>query len=331
VIDFRYHLVSIIAVFLALAVGLLLGSTYLSAFAEEALKAAQNELVKTNDTLRTKDAALSQQNTAGQAFAQASSQRLLSGLLTGDRVVLVVAPNADSTAQAGVISALQEAGATVTGKVLLQGTFFAPSGQTEGALTTLAQHFASQAGVTLPAAGSNPAVAGQQQAAAVIAATILSKTGIGLAGSSASDILSAFAQEGFLQVQDSAASPVPATMAVLLTPAGSQPQQATSEALVAVAAQLHAASLATVMCGSLNGIAPGSAISLEGGSGPVSTVDNADQPSGQIMVVQALQRLLTGQAPGAYGAEPGTAPSPAPTPVLTPSVSPSSPPVKKKH
>jgi Copper transport outer membrane protein, MctB len=320
VIDFRYHLVSIVAIFLALAVGLVVGATSLSGPVETALKKAEQRVSTENKSLESQNKALGHQLSADQQFAQAGSQRLLGGLLTGQKVVLVVAPSAASGMTSGVSAALRQAGASVTGEVLLQPSFLDASGRTESSLTQLATQFAPQAGVSLPGNPLYTAVAGQQSAAAVIAASVVTKTGTGLGNSADSAILSGFAQAGFLQVYNPAKSGVaalePATLAVLLTPAGSQSQSA-NDALVAVAAELRSASLGTVMAGSLSAIGPGSAISLEGSSGPVSTVDYADTVTGQIIVAQALWELLDGKAPTAYGVGPGTAPSPAPTPAAS--------------
>ena len=43
-------------------------------------------------------------------------------------------------------------------------------------------------------------------------------------------------------------------------------------------------------------------------------MDNANYETGQILVVQALSKLLAGHKPASYGVAPGTVPSPAPTP-----------------
>jgi hypothetical protein len=321
VIDFRYHLVSIIAIFLALAVGLLVGATSLSGATEDVLRHAQQVLTQENTALRARNSQLVQQVGGDQAFAQAGSHRLLAGVLAGEKVVLVVPPGADGAMQQGVTAALQQAGATVTGKVTLQQSFFETSGQTESSLSQLVQQLAPQAGVVPPPASDNPPVGGQQAAAAVLAASIVSKDGIGLPGAASSAILRAFCQQGFVQVSPGASVPT-ATLAVVFTPPAAQgpsPQaRIMSQVLVAVAAQLHSASLGTVLAGSVSGIGPDSAIGLEGGSGPASSVDNADTPSGQIMVAQALRLLLDGKAPAAYGAEPGTAPSPAPSASASP-------------
>ena len=54
----------------------------------------------------------------------------------------------------------------------------------------------------------------------------------------------------------------------------------------------------------------------------LTTVDNADTVTGQIIVAQALNELLEPNAtPAAYGVRPGAVPSPAPS--VTPSPTPS--------
>ena len=120
-IDFRYHLVSIIAVFLALAVGLAVGSTALTGTAEQALTAAQHRLTSQNKALTKQNGALQKQLAGDQAFAQANSGRLLAGLLTGERVVLIAAPGYDPTVTSGLTTALREAGATVAGQLSSEG------------------------------------------------------------------------------------------------------------------------------------------------------------------------------------------------------------------
>jgi hypothetical protein len=311
VIDFRYHLVSIIAVFLALAVGLLVGATYLSGPAETLLQQQQKNAPAQNNTLRAKNAQLAGQIGADQAFAQAGAARLLDGLLAGEKVVVVEAPGVTGQMASGVVAALQQAGATVTDQVLLQSGFLATTGAGESNLSDLARRLAAPAGVTLPATALYPGTAGQQDAAAVIAATIVSKDGVGLPASTDQEILSQFAGPGFLQVKKSGAAS--ATLAVLLTPAGMQPQPV-SQGLTAFAAELKAASLGTVLAGALSPVAATNAVTLAAGAGTVSTVDNADTESGQITVAQVLRNLLNGRPAAAYGAGPGSAPSPAPTP-----------------
>ena len=320
-IDFRYHLVSIIAVFLALAVGLVVGATALAPKAEVILSKLENELSKNNANLTKDKQALTNQVNADQVFAQAASPRLLPGLLTGEKVVLVVAPGADGAVTSGVTTALHQAGAKVTGVITLNTTFLSTGGQNEATLTQLAQRVAAAAGVTLPTRSGGP-VAGQQNAARVLAATLLTKDPTATPVTSAA-VLNAFSQAGFLSLSGSPAMPA-ASLAVLVAPGGTPPQTG-AEVLTATAVALRNASEGTVMAGSVGAIGAGSIISAEDGAGQVSTVDNADTESGQIMTVQALRLLLDGKAPAQFGVGPQAAPTPAPTPSATPSVSTSPP------
>jgi hypothetical protein len=329
VIDFRYHLVSIIAVFLALAVGLVVGSTALSGKAEEALTAAQHKVSGLNAAL-TKERDLLRQEVAGdQAFGSANAQRLLAGLLTGERVVLVAAPGADSSELTGLTTALRQAGATVTGQVSLTPAFTTTTGQNEAALSQLAQSLASKSGLFVnPQVAS--AVSGQQAAAQVLAASLVSGSQ-SLTSTASLQILDGFSQNGFLSVDSGAPADAPAELAVLVTPSGPA-QQGASQVLLAVAQALKSAGSATVMAGAVSSIGPNSVISAEVSAGNVvSTVDNADTEIGQIMVVQALRYLLNGKSPAAYGAVPAAAPNPAPTPVATPTAKPSPSSSAKSH
>jgi hypothetical protein len=316
VIDFRYHLVSIIAVFLALAVGLVVGSTALSGKAEEFLTAQQHNAIAENGALQKEKAALANQVNADQAFAQAASQRLVGGLLAREKVVVVVAPGASNAVTNGVIAVLRQAGATVTGEVNLQQSFLTTSAATETSLTSLAQTLASETGLP-PPVQSQSEVSGQQAVAQVLAAGVLDSTsGIALSTKASAHILDGLQQYGYVAP---ATITQPASLAVLVTAAGPPPPAATSDVLVAVAAQLKQASSGTVMAGSVDSVGLNSVISSENSSADsVSTVDFADTEIGQIMVVQALTYALDGKPPAAYGIGSGNAPSPVPTPSPSP-------------
>ncbi len=318
-IDFRYHLVSMIAVFLALAVGLIVGVTALSGPAESVLHAELNRVSRNNSILAKGEQDLRNEVSADQALAQSAAPLLLDHRLTGQNVVLVEAPNPDGTVTSGITAALQKAGATVTGEVQLDPQFMNTNAVTESELTSAAREQAAAAGVSLSSQPPNSAVAGQQEAAQVIAASVLGKDGTGAAATINQSVLSQFASEGYLTMNGlSAVSPV-ATMAVLVVPVGPPPTSSdgADQVLVAVAGELKTAGQATVMAGGTSAIGPGSAISAEngaGGTGQVSTVDNADTETGQISVVWALVAAAADHPATAYGIESGVAPSPAPTP-----------------
>jgi hypothetical protein len=305
VIDFRYHLVSIIAVFLALAIGIVVGSTALQPTVEHTLQATGSRLEGRIDQVEKNNRALNQQ-----LSAEASRDRLLGHLLAGQDVVLVTAPSPDGQVVTGLTTALQAAGATVTGTVALQSQFFDDSDSTEAKLNQLAEQLAATAGLIISNAGTGDAIAGQEAAAQVIAAAIATKADpAALSAAQSQSILDGFAAAGYLQVSgagDRLVAPA--------APPSSTDASPANLALLSVAEQLQAASDGTVLAGSVAGSGPGSAIDEATGGGTVSTVDEADSASGQIIAVQALSLLLSGHSPHSYGVHPGVVPSPAPSP-----------------
>ena len=326
-IDFRYHLVSIIAVFLALAVGIAVGAEAVSPnFAKHLNIEAQNA-VKRNAALFAQNSQLKQQISADNAFAQAASGTLLGHLLAGQQAVLVAAPGADTGTVKGVSSALTAAGATLTGTIALTPQFFDTDATTESMLTATAGQLAPPGVSTSNTAGAQ--IAGQQAAAKVIAAAIMDKPSVpAVSTAQANRILTGFGDQGYLQVTNSSGGSTglsgPATLAVVVTPA-TTPANASSLsaenlALVYLTHYLQQSGKAAVLAGSLQGSGTGSAIDAvtSGGAGvAVTTVDDADSSPGQIIVVQALRTMIDhpGLPATAYGVGPGVVPSPAPTSV----------------
>ncbi len=330
-IDFRYHLVSIVAVFLALAIGIVVGSQALAPAVTNGLNRASANEAKQIRSLYAQNSQLKSQIAADEAFAQSAERNLLHGLLEGEQVVLVLSPGSDGPTVDGITKALQSSGAAVTGQIVLSAQFFDTSAVTEQELTSAATSLAPN-GVSLPSSTSEPQISGQQAAARVIAAAIANKDGLPtLTQQQTQQILTGFGDAGFLQVNGPGGSTSltgQATMAVVVVP-GTVPSAKTSGpfnlALISLANDLLEASKAAVLAGPLPGSGPRSAIDAvnSGAAGvTLSTVDNADMTMGQIVVVQALSELLKPNAtPAAYGVRPRAVPSPAPS--VTPSPTPS--------
>lgn len=322
-IDFRYHLVSIVAVFLALAIGIVIGASTLkpevASFFNRESTSEQRQINANRSTIRN----LMNELGTNEAFAQSAAPLLLDNLLADQQVVLVTAPGADATIVSGVTAALKLAGAKITTQVALQPAFFDTSAATRGSLETLAQQVAPP-GLVLqaPAPGANPQIAGQQEAAQVLADALVSKNGSDLPPEETNLVLNGFSQQGFLQLSTSG-TPPQATLAVVIIP-GSPPATDANPAnlaLISVAQQLSLSSRGVVLAGSLSGSGSGSAIDelINGNTGvQVSTVDNADTELGQVYVAQACISLLAGQKPGAYGVGTNVVPTPGPDPTATP-------------
>ncbi|MGC0144241.1 copper transporter [Pseudactinotalea sp. Z1732] len=118
-IDFRYHIVSLIAVFMALAVGIVIGAGPLRDYLAEELSGQVDQLRVEREDLRQ---ALDEAEADGAETAQfvaAASPVLLSGALEGRTVAVVELPGAGGDAVDAVLARLDQAGAEVTSRTVL--------------------------------------------------------------------------------------------------------------------------------------------------------------------------------------------------------------------
>ena len=333
-IDFRYHLVSIVAVFLALAIGIVVGATALRPAVTQTLAKEVQADARRNRALYAHNQQLKNEIAADESFAGAAQDALLRDLLAGQSVVVVLAPNTDSGTVAGVTRALQAAGATLTGDVVLTSQFFDSTPANEQAMTAAARQYAP-AGLVPPKSAADPQISGQQAVAQVLAETMVEKNGLAtLTQADINTVVTGLGSAGFIQVRGTSGSTSlagQATMAVVVIPGAVPPAKTSGPfnlALVSLTQDLAETTRATLMAGPLLGSGPRSAIqAVTSGSADVAltTVDNAETVVGQIIVAQALRKLLEpGAQPTAYGVRPGTVPSPAPSPSASPSATPSS-------
>ena len=326
-IDFRYHLVSIVAIFLALSLGLLLGSTELKPYVQRGLNGLSKTQHNEIETLLGTRSQLQSQIGSENQFASANAASILHDVLAGQRVVLVLAPGATGSVTTGITQALETAGAKVTGQFQMQTAFFDKSAATTQKLIQVAQQYAQSAGVTLTGSAS-----AQAQASELLAHLIMTQNQPGqpLPGErdpASVQAIQTLAGAGFLSKSGQPWDR--ATLAVVITPATPQTTDDTnpeSQALVTLAQQLNLAGLGTVVAGTVAGSGPGSAIDVMragGRAGHLTSVDNADYPIGQIVVAQSLADLQHGHS-GSYGVtSTASAAGPSPPPSATPTVSPS--------
>jgi hypothetical protein len=126
-INFRYHIVSLIAVFLALAIGVIMGSAVIDRAIVNRLEDQQHNLEKRitgieseNDALRTENRTLSE--TADQ-LAEQGSERLLADALVGVPVLVVADRGVESSGFDDLLSLLGTAGADQRGTLWLTDRF----------------------------------------------------------------------------------------------------------------------------------------------------------------------------------------------------------------
>lgn len=115
-INFRYHLVSLIAVFIALAIGIILGAGPLQARIARSVTPAETGAINVDtEALAQAEVLIS----AEKAGLDHLASRLSAGSLKGIPVVTVALPGTDGADIASARDALSQAGATMAGAVTL--------------------------------------------------------------------------------------------------------------------------------------------------------------------------------------------------------------------
>jgi len=168
VIDFRYYLVSIVSIFLALAVGIVLGAGPLKGDIGTRLTEQMTALRAEKAQLRTDLDIARRDASARDTFATAVGPAVVRGRLAGKTIAIVVAPGVDADLVKSATASVVAAGARVGSVVTLTDSWADPSKTT--LRNTVASPFASL--VKAPQGTSSP----DQLAAAVLARSILAGT-----------------------------------------------------------------------------------------------------------------------------------------------------------
>ena len=295
-ISFRYHLVSIIAVFLALALGILVGTTGLNGAILSDLKKQVKNLRGETASLRTSNDALSTTATNDEKFASQYMKPILAGRLTGQTVAVISAPGTSSKIKGGTQAALTAAGATVVTQIQLTPKFIDPA-RASDIVALISGPAGLPFGLTLPNTSDAPTLAGD------VLGYVLSGKG------HPNDLrqwISSFSGLGMLTVND---HPQKATLAVVLTTGTYLATDAHAKAMPALVTEFNDNGIKMVVAGD-------NASATEGGlveqvranaavNSVVSTVDDADSAIGQVSTALALAGSITGQT-GQYGTGTGS-------------------------
>ena len=314
-VDFRYHLVSIIAIFLALAVGIVVGTTALNGPVLDGLRRANNDLIEDKQNLQTEVGDLKSDVSAADGFAVELAPGIVRGRLDRQRVLLVTTDRTPSQLVDELTPLIRQAGGTVAGRLQLRADLLeAEQGQ-------LLEDLVAQ---VVPAGVDVPAGEPVDRAAAVLAAALLRGAGTEpVAAQDAQAAVSAFEEADLVELTEEGQSIVPADLVVVLTgaPPGSPVDadaEDRTEALLRVVDALKSRSKGAVVAGPTEALRNGGALGAVRADGNldarVSTVDNVDRAVGQVAVVLALQEQAAGRAgrygggPNVKGALPDTAP-----------------------
>ena len=312
-IDFRYHVVSIIAVFLALALGLFLGSTTLQDAVVHTLNSNVSRVTHENNALGKQVHDLQRQLSDNRDFDKALLPFAVSGRLSGQLVSVVSTPGTSDSVRKQVIAAIDAAGGTLSADVRLQDAIVAP--QQDAFLTALTER------VTIPGHPVDPAADGAARAAAQLAAVLgVRPSAHALPATTVQTVLAAYATGKLINVATTPISPRAGTLAVVLTgpaaPAGTDPAvvKAQQSLVLDLLKDLDEQALGAVVAtpsptvGAADSVA--NAADAAGLTKKVSTVTGVETPAGQIATVFALAGQADGAA-GKFGLTPQGSPLPA--------------------
>jgi Copper transport outer membrane protein, MctB len=315
VIDFRYHLVSLIAVFLAVALGIIIGTTALNEPILADIEGQVADLEQDKRSLEDQTQQLQAQLDVAQTFNEAVAPALVDGTLAGSSVLLVVTNEEIAPETVESVAALvEEAGGTVAGQLTLQPAYSNPS--TEAALQGYVTGGGLPPGVQLPEADD----AGQLVGALLAQVLMVPPAGTEPDAAAISSVLAGLsALEVLSQDTDSV---VPADYAIVLAAGAFTGEDAAERTgtLADLVNALDAAGSGAVVAGDAASAADTGLVGVIRAdtalSAAVSTVDNVDVTAGRISAVLALGQESEGTS-GRYGTGEDTQPVP-PVPATTP-------------
>ena len=295
-INFRYHVVSLTAVFLALAIGLVVGTAALNGPVADSLKSQISALSKDNSNKRDQINQYREELNKNQDFATQIAPAYLNNQLAGRKVLVVALPNTADYAD-GVIAMLKVAGATVTAKITVQDKFFDPNNTYE--LLDLAGQSSQP---TIPMEGLPLNSDGVETASAQLALGLLQRAGATQA--SADDVaalLTAYTKQGYLAVADGAVGGAEGAVIVSGEPPTDKDAAKKNQAAVTMATQFGNKPLVVA------GVEVGDGNLISGVRGDpklvteISTVDNASTAQGQVATAMVVAERMVQSKVGQYG------------------------------
>ncbi|HEY3713986.1 MAG TPA: copper transporter [Jatrophihabitantaceae bacterium] len=278
-ISFRYHIVSIIAVFLALALGIVVGTTALNGPITKDLRHQVDSLKNDRNSLSDQVKQLQGQVGNDQKFADMYTSQIVKGRLLDSNVLIIGLPGASGAVKDGLAKVVADAGGKVTGKIQLTGDYTDP--KQAGAIMKFATGGNIQPiGLTYPSTEQAGPVAG-----ALLAYVLLGKG----QPSDLKAVIAGFSTMSMLQGADGAK---PATSVIVVTDGTMPVDDARGQTDLALITQLQQHGGHVVVAGDTPAATDGGVVALVRGDtadkATVATVDNADTALGRVSTIMAL-------------------------------------------
>lgn len=292
-INFRYHLVSVTAVFLALAIGLVLGTTALNGPTMDALSDTVTSLRNDNEQLRDQVGQLEDDASKDQNFATEVAPATLSGTLEKQKVLVLSIGAADPADVEGVAKMLGYSSATNVGALTFTDEFTDPTNSAK--LTDLVADLTPK---DVEPPNNNDGV---ESMSALLAASMFD--GGPVTTDDRDTIVNALSELKMVTVDQKLAKQATAVAVLTGEPYSDTDAGGRNANLLTFAEQFGlrghtVVSAPTIVGGEDN---PVGAIMADGSlTEKISTVDNVSGPEGQLATILALSERIAGRV-GHYG------------------------------
>lgn len=301
-ISLRQHALSLAAVFLALAVGVVLGSGFLSDTLLSSLRDEKKDLNTQISGLNDQKNVLIEKLSAANNFDTQLVGRIVHDALAGKSVVVFRTPDAKDDDVAAVSKFIGQAGGTVTGTVSLTSEFVEANSAEK--LQTVVNSSVLPAGQQL----STKLVDQGSQAGDLMGIALLANTNPTIPpvdDTQRNTVLAALRDTGFITYQ--ATDHMGAANAALVVTGGSLPQDAGNRgvSVARFSAALAPHGSGTLLAGRDGSATGAAAVAVTRAdaalNAAVSTVDDVDAAPGRITAVLGLHDLMNGGHAGQYG------------------------------
>jgi hypothetical protein len=295
VITLRHHLLTIVAVFLALAAGIVLGGGPLSDVGQTVVAAGNDEAPAPDDDQPRTDYT--------ESFVSALGPGVVGGRLAERSVALVTLPGADEQVVAALAEQVAASGGTVSARYDLGDDLVDP-GQKSLVDTLGSQLLTQQAEGDVAADASTYDRIGQLLGLAVATKEVEGQDVNGKARA----IVDAVSGAGLMEKPTEASQRAPLVLLVLGTDAGDEGSDAI---LAGLARGLAAQSVGVVLAGTTadGGSGQLGRFRADPASATVASLDGIDTVAGRVATMITLQRSLATQG-GAFGASGADGPVP---------------------
>lgn len=301
-ISLRYHVVTIVAIFLALAIGLLAGGAFVQPALQEELKNRTDAAEARAEELRSEIDDLHTEISGLGAFADAVTPMLTDGKLSGTPVVVVTQTGVEDSVLSEVQSALASAGARVLTTVSATDELVSKDPATQGQLATIVGEPTASAD-ELPTLAAQALALGLSPSTSVVGGDVLDK------------LLSA----GFLAPIGPGPSQAtldeigqPGQVVVVLSGGrgDNEPTLPPEDFAVPLVTRLAGLSVPVAAGESLLSDYPYVSLVRDAATDGTVTVDDLDRTMGGAALVLGLEDLIATGAGGDYGVKDGADPLP---------------------